>query len=107
MSKQKNFGADFNNLSDTSHLKKITLSSTDPKQNHSIENIPGKQASVKILYNISQNNDFKIAVEQAKTGIILFGDYVEEEMQQPNSHPNIRLLLDIIKENQVWDVEAT
>jgi hypothetical protein len=107
MSKQKNFGADFNNLPDTSHLKKITLSSTGSKQNHSIENIPGKQASVKILYNISHNNDFKITVEQAKAGIILFGDYVEEEMQQPNLHPNIRLLLDIIKENQVWEVEAT
>jgi hypothetical protein len=107
MSNAKNFGDGFNHLSDTSHLKKITLSSTVSHESHNIDNIPGKQASVKILYNISQANDFKITVEQANTGIALFGDYAEEEKQQPNSHPNIRLLLDIIEGNQVWVVEAT
>jgi hypothetical protein len=107
MTKQQTFGAGFDNLQDTSHLKKIILSNIKSKQSHSIDNIPGKQASVKILFNISQANDFKITVEQANIGIILFGDYAEEENQQPNSHPNIRLLLDIIKENQVWKVEAT
>ena len=107
MSKQKQFGDDFNNLPDTSQLKKITLSNSQSKQSLSIDNIPGKQASVKILYNISQNNDFKITSEQAKAGMILFGDFADDEIQQPNSHPNIRLLLDIIEDNQTWEVKAT
>lgn len=106
MSKQQNFGAGFNNLPDTSQLKAITLSNIESNQSHSIDNVPGKQASVKILYNIAQANNFKITGEQANTGIALFGDYLEEENQQPNSHPNIRLLLDIIEGNQVWKVEA-
>ncbi len=105
MSNHKNFAAEFNNLPDAGHLKKITLSNIDSKQSHSIDNIPGKQASVKILYSIAQVNDFKITATQAEAGIILFGDYTAEEKQQPNSHPNIRLLLDIIEHNQTWEVE--
>lgn len=106
MTKQKNFGADFNNLPDTSHLKKITLSNTASKQCHSIDNIPGKQASVKILYAISSANEFKINRDQASMGVTLFGAYAEEEKQQPGTHPNIKLLFDIIENNQVWKVEA-
>ncbi len=107
MSNQKNFGAGFDQLPDTNRLKKITFSNLASKQSYSIDNIPGKQASVKILFNISQDNDFKITIKQAAIGIALFGDYAEEEKQQPNSHPNIRLLLDIIEKNQTWKVKAT
>jgi|TARA_B110000240_G_C13462597_1_gene437378 hypothetical protein len=106
MSNQKNFAAEFNHLPDTGHLKKITLSNIDSKQNHSVDNIPGKQASVKILYSIALDNNFKISATQAEAGIILFGDYTAEEKQQPNAHPNIRLLLDIIEHNQTWEVEV-
>ena len=107
MSNQKNFGADFNNLPDTSHLTSITLSDMNSDTSFSVDNIPGKQASVKILYAISQTNDFKISSAQASTGIALFGDYADEEKQQPGAHPNIKLLLDIIENNQVWKVEAS
>jgi hypothetical protein len=106
MSNQKNFAAEFNNLPDTGHLEKITLSNIDSTQSHSIDNVPGKQASVKILYCIAQVNDFKITATQAEAGIVLFGDYTAEEKQQPNAHPNIRLLLDIIENHQTWEVEA-
>ncbi|MFK7794053.1 MAG: DUF2322 family protein [Gammaproteobacteria bacterium] len=107
MSNQKNFGADFNNLLDTSHLKSITLSDMSSGTSFRVDNIPGKQASVKILYAISQANDFKISRDQARTGVSLFGDYAEEEKQQPGAHPNIKLLFDIIENNQVWMVEVS
>lgn len=107
MSNQKNFGADFNNLPDTCHLKSITLSDMNSDTAVSVDNIPGKQASVKILYAISQANGFKISSEQARIGVSLFGDYAEEEKQQPGAHPNIKLLFDIIDNSQVWKVEAS
>ncbi len=107
MSNQKSFGTDFNNLPDTSHLKSITLSDTNSDTSFSVDNIPGKQASVKILYAISSANDFKISRDQASMGVTLFGDYAEEEKQQPGAHPNIKLLFDIIENNQVWKVEAS
>jgi hypothetical protein len=106
MTKQKSFGTDFVNLPDTSHLKSISLSDMNSSAFLRVDNIPGKQASVKILYAISQANDFKISSKQASTGITLFGDYTEEEIQRPDSHPNIRLLLNIIEKDEVWKLEA-
>jgi hypothetical protein len=107
MSNQKSFGANFDTLPSTSHLKSIVLTDMNSNASFNIDNIPGKQASVKILYAISQANDFKISREQANAGISLFGDYAEEEKLNPGSHPNIRLLFDIIERNQVWKVEAS
>ena len=106
MSNQKKFGDDFYQLAETSHLKSITLSDINSNSSFTVDNIPGKQASVKILYNISQANNFKITSKQAATGLALFADYAEEERRQPGSHPNIKLLFDIIAANQTWKVET-
>jgi hypothetical protein len=37
----------------------------------------------------------------------LFGDYAQEEMDSPGSHPNIRLLMDILTNKQEWAVSAS
>ncbi len=106
MSNNKNFGEGFNALADTSQLKKITLINRETDKSFHVENVPGKQASVKILYSISQTNHSQINIKQARTGIALFGDYALEEEQQPNSHPNIRFLIDVIDNNEEWLVKA-
>jgi len=106
MSNQKNFGAGFSALPDTNQLKTLTISSDNSDKSFTLENLPGKQASVKILYAISQDNNSKISSEQAKVGLALFGDYTEEEKQQPNTHPNIRFLMDVIANDELWMVEA-
>lgn len=102
----KNFGEGFNDLPDTSHLKKIKLINRDTDKSFTIDNVPGKQASVKILYSIAQTNHSQISRKQARTGIALFGDYALEEDQQPNSHPNIRFLIDVMSNNEEWLVKV-
>ena len=106
MSNNKSFGEGFDALDDTSHLKKITLINRETDKSFTIDNIPGKQASVKILYSIAQTNHSQINIKQARTGIALFGDYALEEEQQPNSHPNIRFLIDVINNNEEWLLKA-
>ena len=106
MSNEKTFGAGFDDLADTSHLKKVTFINRETDKLFSLENIPGKQASVKILYSIAQTNYSQINRCVARTGIALFGDYAQEEEQQPNSHPNIRFLMDVMKNNEEWLVNA-
>ena len=100
----KNFGAGFDDLQPTDHFKHLKLTNQNGNEIITLDNIPGKQASVKILYNIANNN--VIGTTEAQTGLALYGDYTEEEKQQPYAHPNIRLLIDIIENNEQWSVEA-
>ena len=100
----KHFGAGFDQLTDTSEIKTLCLCNVQSEQQLCIDNIPGKQASVKILCNIASTNNNLISTPQAELGLDLYGDYTQEELQNPNSHPNIRLLLDIIEHQQTWKV---
>ena len=101
-----NFGIEFDSLTDTPELYALELTHSDNGEVHTITNEPGKQASIKIYYAISRNDHFQITPVQAKIGLELYGDYVQQEQQQPNSHPNIRLLLNIIAQNQTWTVKT-
>ncbi len=101
---QNNFGADFSNLTDCSHLSQLSLHNCTTNSTHIVPNTPGKQASCKIFYAISRNPQQQITPVEAGQGLILFGDYVNEERAQANSHPNIRLLLDVIENDEVWTV---
>ena len=103
----RQFGNGFDQLADTSHINTLILENCVTGSKISIDNIPGKQASVKILYAIAMANKFKITDKEAQTGITLFGDYAQEERDSPGSHPNIRLLLDILTDKQEWAVSAS
>lgn len=103
----KQFGKNFSRLADTSHINTLTLENHVTGSKVHIDNIPGKQASVKILYAIAMTNNFKITEKEAESGIALFGDYAQEEMDSPGSHPNIRLLMDILTNKQEWAVSAS
>lgn len=100
----KQFGEGFNELEDTDQFKQLKLTKQNADDIITLDNIPGKQASVKILYNIA--NDSVITTNEALRGLALYGDYTEEEKQQPYAHPNIRLLIDIIENNESWNVAA-
>ena len=106
MGKQAHFGMGFDDLPDTSFIKKIELVNSKNKLRLQIANVPGKQASVKILYAIAQQNKSIITTIEAKQGLELFGDYVRIEEQMPKSHPNIRLLLDTVAHAQMWHMKV-
>ena len=100
----KHFGAGFDELQATDNFKHLHLARENGTEKITLDNIPGKQASVKILYNIT--NDSIISSNDAQHGLALYGDYTQEEKEKPGAHPNIRLLMDIIKNNESWKVEA-
>ena len=102
--KNKNFGEGFDQLQATDNYNHLYLSRENGTERITLDNIPGKQASVKILYNIA--NDSIISSNEALHGLALYGDYTQEEKDQPGAHPNIRLLMDIIENNESWKVEA-
>ena len=100
----KNFGAGFDDLQSTDHFKNLKLTKQNGDEIITLDNIPGKQASVKILYSIANNS--VIGTAEAQRGLALYGNYTEEEKQQPYAHPNIRLLIDVIENNESWTVTA-
>ena len=106
MAEELQFGNEFQSLPDTSFIKSLVLINSADNTNYFVDNIPGKQASVKILYSIAQNNNNVITPIEASIGLKLFGDYVQQEQHTPNSHPNIRLLLNTIKDKQKWLVKV-
>ena len=107
MANTKLFGEGFHSLPDSSHIKSLELINTQNQHTHILENVPGKKASVKILHGIAVDNDNIINKQAAAWGLALFGEYTDEERQSPNSHPNIRLLIEIIDGDQTWEVTTT
>ncbi len=107
MTKQKQFGEGFSSLADTSHLKSLLFTNTQNNKTWSLENVPGKQASVKILFAIATDNDNAINKQAAAMGLALFGEYTDEERQTPDSHPNIKFLIDVIDYNENWEMTVS
>jgi hypothetical protein len=102
----KNFGADFAQLADSAHITQLIVREPKTDTQHILPNISGKQASLKIYFAISRNPDNTIGRQQAQTGLELFGDYVADELEHPDAHPNIRLLLNIIENDETWQVST-
>jgi len=100
----KKFGEGFARLADSTHITQLTMKNTQSGAEHVLPNVPGKQASVRIYFAISRNAKKAISSQQAQIGLQLFGDYVTDELNHPDAHPNIRLLLNIIDNDEVWQV---
>ena len=101
----KTFGAGFSALEEYAEVNAITFKEKTTGRMHRLENIPGKQASLKILRAITLA-DGVLSTTEAEQGLILFGDYVADEQAVPNAHPNIRLLLDTIEHHLEWDISV-
>ncbi len=57
-----------------------------------IPNLPGTEGALQVFNHIAQNSG-TITFEQAKEGIQLFGEHVEDAKKNPAQHPNLSLLL--------------
>ena len=58
-----------------------------------LPNAPGKAASARIYAHLAAAHGGAIGPDAAAEGLALYGEYVEEAVQVPGSHPNIDLLL--------------
>ena len=70
-----------------------------------IENKPGKAASVRIYHYLGSQFG-GISPSAAEKGLEIYAEFVEEAKQNPGSHPNIDLLFDVIKNDRYLAVKA-
>jgi hypothetical protein len=102
--KTPTFSDAFEQLDEVSSIQEIHLTNEEKNAVHTIKNQPGKHASVKIYNALAQLNNGLLSTTEAIHGLELYGDYVAEEELTPNTHPNIRLLINIIKKQQAWQI---
>ena len=76
------------------NVKRVALS-LDGDEFHAIEAKPGKLASVRI-YAAMKDNFGTLDPKAAAFGLLQYDEYVDEARNEPGSHPNIDLLLDIV-----------
>lgn len=106
MTNTPSFSSAFDQLDDVTSIQEIQLTNPETNATHNIKNQPGKHASVKIYYALAKLNNMQLSTTEAVHGLELYGDYVAEEELTPNAHPNIRLLIDIIKQQQTWHLNV-
>lgn len=97
------FHDDFAQLPSCDDIEYLELHPSDTENDPSLverlENIPGKQASVRIYHALHLLNDGHIGPQQAIEGLRLYGTYTDDEKREPYSHPNIRKLIDLVEKN--------
>ena len=79
-------------LPSTATVRRVTV----PALNWTIENEPGKKASVAIYAHIASAHSGQLNPTSAQLGLQLYAEYVDEARKSPGSHPNIDLLLNVI-----------
>ena len=62
-----------------------------------IPNIPGKQGSVRVYANILGFEDGNITSGDARRGLEIFDELVDESRRNPGKHPNIDTLLEVVE----------
>lgn len=75
-------------------LARIDL--VDPNGNivAAIDNLPGKQGSLRVYQYLHQSFG-TINADAAAHGLIVFAEHTTDAINRPGAHPNIDLLLDI------------
>jgi hypothetical protein len=95
---------DVTSESDVTDAPAATSTAAEATLKHAIPNAPGKKASVAIYSHLAQKYGGRITTAAAQEGLQLYDEFVEEAQQQPGSHPNIDLLLDVLKSGRVLKV---
>lgn len=75
-----------------------------PSLNHSIPNIPGKQASVSIYNHIYQLYGPQLTPVAATEALRLYDEVVLDAQARPGAHPNIDLLLECVSKGQTLEM---
>eukprot|EP00878_Enallax_costatus_P014189 GHUV01014841.1.p1 GENE.GHUV01014841.1~~GHUV01014841.1.p1 ORF type:complete len:133 (+),score=30.54 GHUV01014841.1:105-503(+) len=74
--------------------------------NHTIQNAPGKKASVAIYSYLAFKYGGRLTIEAAEEGLQLYDEVVADAKAHPGSHPNIDILLDVIGNQTQLSIEV-
>ncbi len=69
---------------------------------HHIPAVEGKLGSLKLYHALALQFDHQLNAESAKQGLMWFAEHVEDAKQNPNKHPNIDLLLNVVANNSLY-----
>jgi len=76
-------------------LTRITLTDANGNTVATIENLPGKQGSLRVYQYLHQN--FGLIDERAAAhGLAVFAEHTTDAKNRPGAHPNIDILMDIV-----------
>ena len=70
-----------------------------------IENKPGTQGSFRVYHFVATKWD-GLGPEAAREALELFAEHTEDAKQHPGKHPNIDRLLEIIKQDLRYTIQA-
>ncbi|QGM80232.1 DUF2322 family protein [Otariodibacter oris] len=81
------------------HLNRIDLIDTQGTVAHSIPAIEGKLGSLKLYNALALKFHGELNRESAQQGLLWFAELVEDAQKNIGKHPNIDLLLEVVKHN--------
>lgn len=82
-------------LENADHVQRIELFHANGSKAGKIENRPGSAGSVRVYHHLWKKYG-AITVEAAEEGLKLYGEHTESAENNPDKHPNIDRLFDII-----------
>lgn len=93
-------------LENADHIQKIELFNADGSSAGKIENKPGSAGSVRVYHHLWKKYG-AINVEAAKEGLKIYAEHTEDAENNPEKHPNIDRLLEVIEAKKSLTVKIT
>ena len=83
-------------LENADHVVRIELFNPDGSKAGKIENKPGSAGSVRVYHHLWKKHG-AITVEAAKEGLKIYAEHTEDAENNPEKHPNIDRLFEVIE----------
>lgn len=93
-------------LESAEHIQTITLFNPDGSKAGKIQNKPGSAGSVRVYHHLWKKHG-AIDVAAAKEGLKIYAEHTEDAENNPEKHPNIDRLLEVISTQRTLRVEIT
>jgi hypothetical protein len=88
------------------HIQRIELFNPNGSSAGKIENKPGSAGSVRVYHHLWKKHG-AINVEAAKEGLKIYAEHTEDAENNPEKHPNIDRLFEVIEAKKSLTVKIT
>lgn len=93
-------------LESAEHIQKIELFNPNGSSAGKIENKPGSAGSVRVYHHLWKKHGV-INVDAAKEGLKIYAEHTEDAENNPEKHPNIDRLFEVIEAKKPLTVKIT
>ncbi len=102
----KRFTENLPTLESAEHIQRIELFNPNGSSAGKIENKPGSAGSVRVYHHLWKKHG-AINVDAAKEGLKIYAEHVEDAENNPEKHPNIDRLFEVIDAKKSLTVKIT